>query len=122
MSSVIRRHHQCSLTCQTLGLWLTTPQICNINSPGFHGGDKGVQHPLNAQQQKLSDQIVAGWTNFARYGNPNGKGPKIWPDYSSDPNAQSYLSQDIPELSTFSNNDFTAMHKCDFWKDVLVYK
>lgn len=90
--------------------------------PGFHGGDKGVQHPLNAQQQKLSDQIVAGWTNFARYGNPNGKGPKIWPDYSSDPNAQSYLSQDIPELSTFSNNDFTAMHKCDFWKDVLVYK
>ena len=89
--------------------------------PGFHGGDKGVQHPLNAQQQKLSDQIVTAWTNFARYGNPNGNGSKVWPVYTSDPKAQSYLSQNIPELTTFSDNEFTAMHQCDFWKDVLVY-
>lgn len=89
--------------------------------PNFHGGDKGVQHPLSAAQQRLSDQIITQWTNFARYGNPNGKGPKVWPEYSSDPKAQSYLSQNIPELSTFSDKDFTAMHQCDFWNGVLLY-
>lgn len=90
--------------------------------PGFHGGDKGIQHALNTQQQKLSDELVAAWTNFARYGNPNNKGSNIWPEYTSTPNAQSYLAQSIPSLSTFSDNDFTTTHKCDFWQDILLYK
>lgn len=89
--------------------------------PGFHGGDKGVRHDLNTQQQKLSDELVDAWTNFVRTGNPNRPGESVWPQFTSDPNAQSYLAQDIPRLSTISDNDFTADHKCDFWKDLLVY-
>jgi para-nitrobenzyl esterase len=89
--------------------------------PGFRGGDKGVRHDLNPKQQKLSDELVDAWTNFARRGNPNGSGENSWPLHTSDPNAKTYMAQDIPELSTISDNDFTADHKCDFWKDVLVY-
>jgi para-nitrobenzyl esterase len=89
--------------------------------PGFHGGDKGVRHDLSAQQQKLSDELVDAWTNFTRTGNPNRPGESIWPQYINDSNAQSYLVQDIPELGTISDNDFTADHKCDFWRDLLVY-
>ncbi|SMF90212.1 para-nitrobenzyl esterase [Azospirillum oryzae] len=89
--------------------------------PGFHGGNKGAKHDLNARQQKLSDELVDAWTSFARTGNPNPPGESTWPQYTSDPNAQSYLAQEIPELSAISDNDFTADHKCDFWKDLLVY-
>lgn len=89
--------------------------------PGFHGGDKGVKHALNPQQQKLSDQLVAAWTNFARTGNPNRKGENIWPAYKSDPDAQNYSAHEIGGLKTMSDSKFTADHHCDFWKDLLVY-
>ncbi|NTJ11525.1 carboxylesterase/lipase family protein [Rhizobium lusitanum] len=89
--------------------------------PGFHGGDQGIRHELNPEQQTLSDALVDAWANFARTGNPNRPGESIWPQFTSDPNAQSYLAQDIPRLSTISDNDFTTDHKCDFWKNLLVY-
>lgn len=89
--------------------------------PGFHGGDKGIRHELNADQQKLSDALVDAWTNFARTGNPNRPGENIWPQFTGDRDAKTYLAQDIPQLTTISDNTFTADHKCDFWKDVLVY-
>ncbi|ALG75309.1 carboxylesterase [Azospirillum thiophilum] len=89
--------------------------------PGFRGGDKGVRHELNSQQLQLSDQLVAAWTNFAKTGDPNGEGVTVWPQYTGEPNARTYLAQDIPELSTLSDDVFTADHKCSFWKNLLVY-
>ncbi|MDF0544296.1 carboxylesterase family protein [Sphingobium sp. H39-3-25] len=89
--------------------------------PGFHGGDKGVSHALNAGQQKLSDALVDAWTNFARTGNPNGSGKNYWPRYSSDPAVPAYLAQDIPQLSKMTGKELAADHKCDFWEKLLVY-
>jgi carboxylesterase type B len=45
--------------------------------PGYHGGNLGVNldqttgrpRELNAQETRLSDELVTAWTKFARYGN-----------------------------------------------------
>lgn len=89
--------------------------------PGFHGGDQGIKHELNAPQRKLSDYLVDAWANFAWTGNPNRKGDVPWPLYRRDPAVKSILAQDIFELSVMSDGDFSQEHKCDFWDDKLVY-
>jgi para-nitrobenzyl esterase len=87
--------------------------------PGYHGGDKGTPHALNARQKTLSDRLVTAWTNFARTGNPNGTGDKPWPRYTQD--APKYLAQNISGLSTISDSDFTNSHQCGFWEKLLTY-
>ena len=46
--------------------------------PLWHGGPEGISHPLNAQQEQLSDELVAFWTNFARTGNPDRVNNRPW--------------------------------------------
>lgn len=91
--------------------------------PGWHGGNLGIPHPLNAKQEQLSDKLVSLWTNFARTGNPNGQGNGPWPRYTGDrsPNRASILSEDIPTLSTFTDNQYAAAHKCSFWDKIQTY-
>jgi para-nitrobenzyl esterase len=87
----------------------------------FHGGQLGVNldqasgqpRELNATETKLSDQMVAAWTNFANTGNPNGSGNSPWPKFTADDSGQ-YFVQDIP-LSTKLVSQFRADYKCDFW-------
>ncbi len=90
--------------------------------PLWHGGDLGTPHPLNPKQEKLSDQLVKAWTNFARTGNPNGEGNSPWPRYTE--NNPVFLAEDIEPagLSTMTDAQFSAEHQCDFWDKVLVYK
>lgn len=93
----------------------------------WHGGQLGVNldqttgqpRELTGQETKLSDQLVAAWTNFAWSGNPNGSGNSPWPKYGAGNNAK-YLVQDIP-LSTSNRKDYRTNYKCDFWDTVLLY-
>ena len=85
----------------------------------WHGGPLGILHPLSPQEHALSKQLVTAWTNFMYSGNPNLKGDAPWPRYTSA--SQVYLSQNVPHLSTITEAQFRAAHKCDFWDTVLVY-
>jgi para-nitrobenzyl esterase len=85
--------------------------------PGWHGGPNGIQHPLNKQQENLSDELVVAWTNFARAGNPNGNGNKPWPLYTTQP-GPAWLIQDHPGLSTMTDAQYSALRRCDFWETI----
>jgi para-nitrobenzyl esterase len=86
--------------------------------PLWHGGPLGISHPLNPQQAKLSDQLVAAWANFAKTGNPNGSGNHPWPRYSASADAPAWLIQDLAGLSTMTDAQYLAVRHCDFWDSV----
>jgi para-nitrobenzyl esterase len=85
----------------------------------WHGGPLGIQHQLAPQERTLSTQLVNAWTNFMYTGNPNLKGNAPWPRYTAE--SRVYLSENVPQLSTISETQFRAAHKCDFWDTVLIY-
>jgi len=89
--------------------------------PGFYGGPLGKAHPLDAQQSKLSDNLVTFWANFARTGSPNGQGNAQWPRYDVAPGRRGdYLAEKTP-LSTLTDAEVSAAHKCDFWDPILQW-
>jgi para-nitrobenzyl esterase len=100
--------------------------------PLYHGGPTGIIHQLNSQQEKLSNELGAAWTNFAWTGDPNGRVNLVanddaswqnnrWPLYTPQyPNAPSILPENIPALSTFSDAQFAAAHQCSFWDSILT--
>jgi para-nitrobenzyl esterase len=95
--------------------------------PLWHGGVLGVagasQSPaLTEDEERLSDQLVAAWTNFAKTGNPNGTGNTPWPRFVNQDGVPEYFSQNVPALSTFTNAQFGANHNCSFWDGVIVYQ
>jgi len=84
--------------------------------PLWHGGPLGIAHPLSAQEQRLSDELVAAWTNFAWTGNPNGLGNAPWPRYvASAKQPAYYLSENVPELTLETDAEFAQDHRCAFW-------
>lgn len=94
---------------------------------GWHGGflgvnldqTTGVPRELNAAETALSDEIVAAWTKFAKYGNPNGTGNAPWPAYTS--GSPDFFSQKINGASTtLSTATYRAAHKCDYWDPLLA--
>jgi para-nitrobenzyl esterase len=115
---------------------------------GWHGGALGVQGAsqspeLSAEEETLSDELVAAWTYFAKTGNPNpGGGNSPWPQFLDQSgttctlqtgtgpvtyqcprqSVPSFLSENVPALSTFTWESFGAAHNCGFWDKVLVYQ
>ncbi len=92
--------------------------------PNWHGGVLGFNHPstLTPEEEKLSDELVAAWTNFASTGNPNGTGNSPWPQYTTATDAPAFLSENVPSLSTFTNSQWSANHNCAFWDSIIVYQ
>jgi para-nitrobenzyl esterase len=77
--------------------------------PGYHGA-AGVRKPLSPEQRKLSDAMVRYWTNFARTGNPNGKGVPNWPQWTPANERTQMLDVKITTGTAFAKD-----RKCDFW-------
>lgn len=89
--------------------------------PGFHGGDKGERHDLSPSQQSLSDDLVKGWTNFVKTGNPNGEGETVWPAYTGKDDGRNILAQELTGMRAMEDDAFTQEHKCGFWSGILTY-
>lgn len=95
--------------------------IHGLNSPtlGFLGAFHALELPFvfhnlgvinpAAEEVRLSDNMLAYWTNFAKQGNPNGDGLVTWAAYSLDGDAHQNLDVRI--------GPGTALRKqyCDFW-------
>jgi para-nitrobenzyl esterase len=66
-------------------------QLPGDSSGAFHSSDlwyifhsmKHSWRPFTAGDQQLSNQMVDYWTNFAKYGNPNGKSGDVWKPYTT---------------------------------------
>ena len=87
--------------------------------PLFHWGPQTASHPLNADEEKLSDSMVGYWSNFAKSGNPNGPVSEAvsWPAYRS--NSEKILSFDLPNSPV--DTSFAVRHHCEFWDRVSTY-
>jgi para-nitrobenzyl esterase len=66
-------------------------QLPGDSSGAFHSSDlwyifHSMRHswrPFTSGDQELSNQMVDYWTNFATYGDPNGKSGSIWKPYTA---------------------------------------
>jgi para-nitrobenzyl esterase len=64
----------------------------NVLKGAFHSSDlwyvfKSLQHcwrPITAGDWKLSEVMLTDWTNFAKYGDPNGKSGGKWAPYTKE--------------------------------------
>ena len=72
--------------------YLFQRQLPGDSSGAFHSSDlwyvfhsqKHSWRPFNAGDQELSDKMVDCYTNFAKSGNPNGKGGNVWTPYTAE--------------------------------------
>ncbi|MBU3821061.1 carboxylesterase family protein [Flavobacteriaceae bacterium XHP0103] len=70
--------------------YLFQRQLPGDESGAFHSADlwyvfHSMEHswrPFTAGDKALSNQIVDYWTNFAKYGNPNGESDGVWKPYA----------------------------------------
>jgi para-nitrobenzyl esterase len=64
----------------------------NVLKGAFHSSDlwyvfKSLKHcwrPMTAGDWKLSEVMLTAWSNFAKYGDPNGKNGGAWTPYSKE--------------------------------------
>ena len=71
--------------------YLFQRQLPGDSSGAFHSSDlwyifHSMQHswrPFTAGDKELSVQMVDYWTNFAKFGNPNGKSGDVWKPYTA---------------------------------------
>ena len=69
---------------------------------------------LNANQKKLSRDMVSYWGHFARFSNPNSFFTPFWPQYNL--TKDQFQSLIPPQPTTEPQSEFTIDHKCtEFW-------
>ncbi|WP_082310489.1 carboxylesterase/lipase family protein [Nonomuraea sp. SBT364] len=79
----------------------------------YHAGDlpylfEEKDTPLAPAQRALSDRMIGYWANFARAGDPNGKGLPGWPRAGS-----GTLALEPGKIRVI---DYAARHRLGFWK------
>jgi para-nitrobenzyl esterase len=93
--------------------------------PLFHGG-QGTPHLFTAAQEKLSDEIVAWWTNFARTGNPNGdRVPALWKKYSTVDDDVLIMTQTNTHVAdAYGSQTYPGNMKndCSLWNKINTYE
>jgi para-nitrobenzyl esterase len=89
--------------------------------PLFRGG-QGTAHPLNAAQERLSDQMVAYWTSFARTGNPNNALAPRWDPYSAQRDDVIALIEPKPHMTVNygaqTYHSGTMKNDCTLWDPI----
>lgn len=85
------------------------------NSPryGFgspHGQDvdfvfKALKEEICDTDYELSDMMATYWTNFAKYGDPNGEALPEWPEFTDDNHVAMILTGDKPYPSAVPDED-----------------
>ena len=72
--------------------------------------DLNIFQPLNPDQQRLADEVIARWSAFARTGNPNIPGAKYWPRaMPGDLTVQSLNPGGVTRTNFFTD------HRLAFW-------
>jgi para-nitrobenzyl esterase len=72
--------------------YLFQRQLPGDSSGAFHSSDlwyvfnsqKHAWRPFTAGDKELSNKMTDYWTNFAKFGNPNGKSDGVWAAYTSE--------------------------------------
>lgn len=73
----------------------------------------GYADPLSRAQQRLSRQLIAYWTRFARSGNPNGPATPAWREFR---NTTRYVQSLAPD--EVGAVDLAREHHYPFWKSL----
>lgn len=69
---------------------------------------------LSPQQQRLSKEMIAYWSNFAATGNPNRSGLPPWPAYQGDGQILSLAAGP----GGIAPTQFSRAHHCEFWNTI----
>jgi para-nitrobenzyl esterase len=91
--------------------------------PLFKGG-QGTAHPLTKAQEKLSDEMVRYWTNFAWSGNPNGTKAGPWKPYSSAADNVMILKSPKSVMADGYGKQryaFNRRNECALWDKINLY-
>ena len=71
---------------------------------------------MNSEDQALTETMLSYWTNFAKTGNPNGKGLPVWPEYDLQSDVWLELNHDIKRISGLRSR------KLDILEENLNYR
>jgi para-nitrobenzyl esterase len=82
----------------------------NYGKGSPHGQDvdfvfKALKKEEAETDYELSDIMATYWTNFAKYGDPNGEGLPQWPEFTKDSHVTMVLKGDSPYPAPVPDED-----------------
>lgn len=80
--------------------------------PHFDNTTKLAGPDLSPASQKLAEQMMAYWTNFAKTGTPSAPDSPVWNPFTSD---DKVMNLEPGKVGYFNSS---VAHKCGFWKSL----